>query len=624
MTSYNIDKSAEALVLYDVGESSFIQEDGGFEIRFERATRIKIFSKAGLDYAKVEIPFYAEGQIFEDVYDIQAYTYNLENGTMKRTALDKSNIYEERKNEYWKVLKFAMPDVRPGSIIEFKYTLQTPYTFNLQDWSFQRSIPTAFSKYTVHMVPFYEYTYLLQGIRTFAYQNSFIRGANDKQRFGSTEYRIMTHEFVQTDVPAFKDEEFITSVNDYIMKMDFQLSKINYPNGAREDVITTWEELIKSLHKNESFGRYLKISEKSAKKLLDVGHLLTLPVTERFEAVMEYVKNNYRWNTNRAKYASKTVKEMLNDGYGNAADINLLAIGLLKAVGIEAYPVISSTRGHGTIKVDYPINSFFNYVLIYAHLGDEHVLADATEPNAANNRIPTRCLNDKGLIIDSEEGSWITLRSAHMTKTISTFNIDLTEEEQLTSVIESSEEYKGIELRGKYGEDKDVLIVNLEERGYEVIDSTVIIENFEDNKKPYVIKYTVRQKPDKLMNKIYISPFLSEVISENPLKQPKRQYPVDMVYPYQRIYSAGITIPDNYEIDYLPKAQRISNDLFELDYIVLQNENQVNINFTYYFKKPIYSTTDYPKIKFYFGDLVKAANEKIVLKEMDTTVAKTN
>jgi len=66
MTSYHLDKDAEAVVLYDLGNAYFLRDDvSGFEIVFERRTKIKILSKAGLDYANVVIPFYYDDEKIE-------------------------------------------------------------------------------------------------------------------------------------------------------------------------------------------------------------------------------------------------------------------------------------------------------------------------------------------------------------------------------------------------------------------------------------------------------------------------------------------------------------------------------------------------------------------------------
>ena len=73
---------------------------------------------------------------------------------------------------------------------------------------------------------------------------------------------------------------------------------------------------------------------------------------------LDYVKNNYNWNNNNDKFASKTPNQLINDKFGNCADINLFTIGLLNSIGIESYPLILSTREHGKIKVDYPFSQF--------------------------------------------------------------------------------------------------------------------------------------------------------------------------------------------------------------------------------------------------------------------------
>ncbi|NJO02603.1 MAG: hypothetical protein HC880_13790, partial [Bacteroidia bacterium] len=57
----------------------------------------------------------------------------------------------------------------------------------------------------------------------------------------------MLYRWVLTDIPAFKNQPFITTPEDYLIKMEFQLRKINYPNGSTRDFMNTWEKLIKDL-----------------------------------------------------------------------------------------------------------------------------------------------------------------------------------------------------------------------------------------------------------------------------------------------------------------------------------------------------------------------------------------
>ncbi len=74
-----MDKDAEAVVLFNIGKSRFEQTENFFDIVFERTTRIKILSEAGMKWAEVKIPYAKEENTYEQVYDIEAVSYNLEN-----------------------------------------------------------------------------------------------------------------------------------------------------------------------------------------------------------------------------------------------------------------------------------------------------------------------------------------------------------------------------------------------------------------------------------------------------------------------------------------------------------------------------------------------------------------
>ena len=85
------------------------------------------------------------------------------------------------------------------------------------------------------MIPFYEYQFITQGIKRWDFQDSRI-GTKDrywgelayvygKEVAGGIKFQDYIHTFVLKDIPAFKDESYITSRQDYIIKMDFQLSE---------------------------------------------------------------------------------------------------------------------------------------------------------------------------------------------------------------------------------------------------------------------------------------------------------------------------------------------------------------------------------------------------------------
>ena len=548
-------KDVEAIVLSDFAKSHFVRTGSSFEVVFERTTRIKIFSDAGIKWAEVEIPFYQDGNVYEKISDIEANSYNNENGLIVKTSLDASNTFNEKLNNSWNVKKLAVPNVKEGTVIEYKYSISSEYMFNLRDWEFQWRIPVVYSEYQVAMIPFYEYSWLLQGPKKLDSQTSQIDKTTNRE-YGSIYYQDMVHNFVMKDIPPFDSEEFIASSNDYIIKLDFQLAKVNYTNGSSFNIMSTWEELNKELLKHKDFSKYMQKSEKLAPKILDTKELSLKSDKEKFDQVMQYVKRNYNWDKGHGKYTSKSPDKFIQEKFGNCADINLFTIALLNASGIEAKPVLISTRANGKIKYNYPFSHFFNYVVIQANIDGEKVLTDATETLSLNNRLPTRCLNDKGLVVQ-----------------------------------------------------KDIV----ESKDYVVADSSILVQNQTDIEKPYVLTYKQTSMSEVVNDKIYVSPLLSESILENPLKQKERTYPVDMIYPEKRIFNSTILIPEGFKVDYIPAEQTINNDLFELKYRVNSDDNKIAVTFDYYFKRSVYSSNEYSLIKSYFNEIVKRGNEKIVL-----------
>jgi transglutaminase-like putative cysteine protease len=612
MTEYDKDKTAEAVVLYDFGKSRFIRSQTGFDVLFERRIKIKIFNKAGFNHAEVAIPYYKDTQ-FEKVYDVVGFTYNFENGKLEKTPLDISKMYDEKINEYWNQKKFAMPNVKEGSIIEYRYTIQSPYISQFRDWEFQSTIPVVYSEYETRMVPFYEYTYIMQGATKFDRFESYLDNGLETQ-FLHFKYKDMVYKFVMRDLPAFKDEEFITSKYDYIVKIDFQLSNYYTLSGAKIEVKTTWPKLSNDLLK-DSYGQYLAASEKAAKKMLNYNELQGKNDVEKIEYVVNFVKSNFAWNGWYSKYPHKNVSDFTKAKTGYSTNVNLFLTGALRAAGINASPVLISTRSHGKIKMDYPFAHFFNSTIVLAKLENGMMLLDATEPASPYNMIPSECLNERGLVIEKNSDNWVEL-SRPVTSTLQhNFYINFNNElDSISSKIDiRSTGYYGVSQRKKYLDKTEKLTEYFYPRGFNVAQNSIKFTNLTDNLLPYIIRLDCSSRAESFGDKIYISPFLKEPLSENPFKQNSRTYPIDMVHSGNKLFSSTINIPSGYRIESLPPSYSFSNDQVDIEYKAMQNGDQVQVVGNYDFKKAMYSHNEYSRLKYFFNEIIRVFNEKVVL-----------
>lgn len=625
MTSYEKDKEAKAVILHDKGQSIFFDTEGGYDIRFSRHKRIKIFDKSESQYTEVSIPFYVDGYgKTEIVKSIEAVTYNTVDGRLIQKRLGPSTIYEERINERWSNKKFVFPDVQDGAVLEYRYVLETPFHFNLPDWTFQDKIPTIYSEYQVRMIPFYEYVFLVQGISRFAYQNSVV--AKEKRTWGSIsksygqnvgsgiEFQDYVHTYVLKDVPAFKGESYISSINDYIIKMDFQLAKFHSPRGVTSDIISTWPALNESLMKHEKFGKYLKSSSKIAKKVLseelNIGNEND---RKKAKQIIEYVKSSFEWNGYYGKYASQSAKDFFDKKRGNDADINLFMIAILNEAEINAEPLILSTRNHGKIPNDYPFDHFTNYVIALVNTNSPF-LADGTEDLLSYNKLPIRCNNEKGLIVEKEDiPKWISLENNVLSIEKSTIRmkLDSASRDLLTQVSIQNTGYESFAARNRFKNDSLKIKEFYSDKIGDIKTSKTI--GYDRIELPYSMHFEAKYETEKLGDNVVIKPFFNLPLSKNNMTQKKRTYPVDFIYPWEDVFESTLEIPNGFSITNIPEEYKLDNDLAEINLNYSLNNNILIVKGNYKFKKSTYVASEYSRIKYYLDQIVKEFNKPIVL-----------
>ena len=304
MISYEKDTTTGAIILYDIGHSYFYENLTNYSIRFTRKMRIKILKKDGFDAGSFEVYLYQEhSKNKEELTFVEGKTYNLQNGNVVSRSLDKLKVYEEQINNNLFKKKFIMPEIKEGSVIEITYTIESPFVFNLPDWTFQREYPTVYSEYTTSMIPYYEYVFILKGADKFHYQKSYEEKSHtitSQLGEGINVYtgrkntiKIISHTYVMIDIPAFIDEGFIYNRKDHLISLDFQLATIYQHSGSSTKVINTWDNLIKDLFKSDYFGKFIDNSEKIAQKILEEELILTgKSDKEKIKEILHYVKNN--------------------------------------------------------------------------------------------------------------------------------------------------------------------------------------------------------------------------------------------------------------------------------------------------------------------------------------------
>ncbi len=134
---YDRDSTANAVFLFEKGKTIFKQTHNSIIISTKYYAKIKIFNKEAFDLATIEIPIYNTKNASEKVKDIKAITHN----GMQNIYLSKDNIFTDRISDNYSEVKFTMPNLKENSIIEYEYTLESPFKQNFKGWEFQGEIP---------------------------------------------------------------------------------------------------------------------------------------------------------------------------------------------------------------------------------------------------------------------------------------------------------------------------------------------------------------------------------------------------------------------------------------------------------------------------------------------------
>lgn len=605
---------AEAVVLYDIGEISFAVIGGRYQTIYTRRLKVKVFTKAGLDFAEFSIPYYKGSEGNEKIMHLQGNTYNLENGKLKISELNTKNAYDEMHSEHYFYKKFAMPDVKEGSVFEISYDITSPYITFLPSWKFQTSVPVMYSEYVAVMNPYFEYTFLLRGAGKFdEFEKS--DGYGTAIYIGTIPYHDIKYKYVMKNLPVFKDESFITSPDDYLVKLDFQLSAIHYADGSHKSYLSTWPKLCDELIGEDSFGGFIKDCEKKGDEIMVHLNLDALSALDKAKGIDHFVKSGFSYNGRNSFFASGSLKELLINRTGNCADLNLLMAGLMKSAGLDVRPVILSTRDNGKIQTTYPFADAFNYVIVLVKIDSSLFLFDATEPLCKLNEIPTRCLNDVGLIVQKDKTEWADFHSPDISD--SRYEIELKLIPETDTVYQQykmiSTAYEALKFRKQFSSNYDDLAENLLGNDYKSFDS-IRANNLTEVEEPFELDFSKATALEKVEDKLLIDPFCEMVTAENPLKQPNRTYPVDFTYKWSKSFSITIQMPEGYQLLSKPDNLIVNNKMICIVYTIDdQTPGLIKIVGQYKFKKDVYEVTDYANLKGYYNMIVSKFNEKIVL-----------
>ncbi len=615
------DSSAAAIKLFDVGNCYFeYNANSGFKYVYERHIRYKILTKAGYDLANYKIGLYSTNGAKEDLNGMDAATYNMVDGKMVISKPNKDAKFTEEYNKNYTYKKFTLPNVKEGSIIEFKYVIKSDFLFNLRGWSFQSDIPTLYTEYNVKIPEYLSYKTNFTGYLVINKVKHEMINATYVPGLSST---ATYDQYALANVPALKDESYITTIDDYIPMIEFELQSTQFPGEMVKDFNGSWPKIIKELADDENFGLFINKNSYAKSVLPGIlkGEKDTLAMTK---LIFDYVINNVKWNQEGGKYASATnPKAVFDKKSGNTGDINLSLISLLKEAKITSYPLLVSTRDNG-MHPGYPMISKFNSVLAQVVINNKNILLDATDKDMPLGMISFFNLNHEGLSVDLKavNGSWIMTEPTFVSEKIFNYNLVLDKENKLKGkVSQYTKGYAALDLRDRYrttnNESEFIKAYKKDKTGLEVANYKMDNLNNIDELLTESMDVVIEDNVEEAGNLVYFTPLLFEKRKENPFKHEERIFPVDFAYPIKENYRITITFPDEYEVEKLPKSTifKIPDNKGTFTITFLSEGKSLLVRSIIDIPKSFYSPEEYFDLKELFKSVVEKQAEQVVFKK---------
>jgi transglutaminase-like putative cysteine protease len=628
------DPSASAAILFKKGDVRFEYIAGtGFDLITEVKMRIKIYKKEGYDWANQAVRYYADLSSREKVYFSDAVTYNLVGGKIEKTKLKSDGEFDEKINKYWNTKKITMPNVKEGSVIEYEYEIHSPRN-SIRDWYFQSSIPVNYSEYVTTIPEYYVYTTNQKGyifpkvtVGQSAKSNMYTSGGYDTTTINNSkltketlDYQEKFTTYTAANLPAMTNEAFVNNIMNYTSSISYELSKTQFPNSLSKSYSTNWESVVKTIYDFDNFGVELN---KSGYFEDDINTLLSglNDPNEKIYAIFNFVKTKVKWNEYYGYSCDEGVRKAYQSKTGNVAEINLMLTAMLRYAGINANPVLISTRSNGVAL--FPTTDAFNYVIAAAETPDGLLLLDATELYSLPNILPLRDLNWYGRLI-RKDGTSAEVDLMSNSLSVEAINMSIAIRDggfAEGKVRRQLTKQEALAFRREYlAINKDSYTDALESENNNIEINDYVRENDLDLSKPIIESYLFKDTKDvEVINgKIYISPLLFLTATENPFKQEAREYPVDFGYPTQTKYNINIEIPEGYVVESMPKPAKVvtGSDIGTFNFVIVNTDNKLQVVITSTINKAIVPADFYPVLKGFYQQMIEKQNEKIVLKKI--------
>lgn len=606
----SFEPEAPAMKLFDVQEVQFeLYVYGHTRFKTERRTRIKIFNEKGYKYASVKIPFLSK-RGYGKIKDLSGIVYNLDaEGKIVTEKLDKDDFFKEKAGGNIGIVNFTFPNLKPGSVIEFRYTTIEKEIMQLDPWIVQDEIPVAYTSNIIITPSLSRVVEKAYGIETIKPVVSMFGVGNARRK---TVYS-------KENVISFQPEPFMSSQKDNLGKVVYLLFPYGnsiFSHESSPDVL--WESTGSRFLRSAFFKEQIQTVIPGTEAIIDSAKKL-LTTEDKISYVYETVKNRMPDKAEQSINAT-SLKEVWESREANSAEVNLILLNLLEKAGVNAYAMFISTRENGKVSKDFPSLGQLNGIDILAVDSNTYYVLDANLKFQSFKTPPLNILNREALLLSPDSIQWIAINDD---RPLLKQNITVFAELNKNGVIEGTANYQHFDYARAYildttdTEEKegDKKFLDKKIPGLTILSATQ--ENKGNDREPLIETVEFTYELQQSDNFYFIAPQFLFSKRENPFIKEKRNTDIDFGCNQKLVFNIALMIPDSFEVDHLPKNTlvRAPDSSFSFKRMVSASGNSISFLQVFEVKRPVFEKGEYPGIQEFFKRMHALMAEEIVLKK---------
>lgn len=608
---------APAIILFRLVQ----RDDNGKTSHEDNFVRIKIFNEEGLKHANVEIPF-VKGR--DNVVNVKAHTIHPDGSVVKYDGkVTEQTIVKSRGVKYL-AKTLALPDVHPGSIIEYSYSYDfSEHLIYDSHWILSEDL---FTRQAVFTLKPYNNPYSRFNVR-WSWQGLPPGTAPPKE---GPDHIIRME---ARNIPAFQTEDFMPPANELKSRVDFM-----YGDSGDTDPQTYWKNVNKTGYADlEHFIDKRKAMQQAVAQIVSQQDSPEEKAKKIYYRVQQMRNTSYEPSKTEQEEKREETKKLVNveevwsRGFGNGVQLTWLYLALVRAAGLEADGVWVSPRNNYFFRPDVQVDSSrLNANVVQVRLNGKEIYCDPGAKFTSFGLLPWYETGVSGLRLAKDGGTWIQTPLLPASASVVERKADLTLTDTGDLEGKLTITYTGLEAESQRHEER--FDDEAERRKYfeEAVKRLIpaasepTLTNQPDwngSASPLVAEFTLKVPgwASQTGHRVMLPVGLFSAQEKHLFDHADRVHPIYMNYPFQQKEDIAISLPAGWQVGTLPPEHKQDGHIITYSLTMSEDKSSLRLKRAVTVDFLLLEKQYYTALRTFFQGMKTSDDQQIVLQPAATT-----